>query len=236
MFIWYHIRKEFPNFSLETFLEIKIYFKKLSGDYMQKKEIFTSRLSQLTNGMLKKDIAAIMGCTPETLSKYRNPEMKNFPNVEELYLLCEHFHVSIDWILGREEKKQIIQKLSAREICEFIKSMCENDQCNLTDISVSEDCYSEDIDYNGCVYVNHKRRENNYKTLYFSEWNQDIVQNPCYDAESNGGNYVRRAININYFIERYLKIKELYDDGSINSELYETIISSMLESVPDSHS
>ena len=52
--------------------------------YMEFKEIFIKRLSEITSGMKQKEIAKIMGCTEGTISKYLNPNKKDFPTAEML--------------------------------------------------------------------------------------------------------------------------------------------------------
>ena len=62
--------------------------------YMEFKEIFIKRLSEITSGMKQKEIAKIMGCTEGTISKYLNPNKKDFPTAEMLYNLAQHFNIS----------------------------------------------------------------------------------------------------------------------------------------------
>ena len=52
-----------------------------------KKESFIENLSEITKGMKQKEIASIMGCTEGTMSKYLNPDKKDFPPVDKLYNL-----------------------------------------------------------------------------------------------------------------------------------------------------
>lgn len=88
-----------------------------------KKESFIENLSEITKGMKQKEIASIMGCTEGTMSKYLNPDKKDFPPVDKLYNLSQHFNVSIDWLIGVEKRKETGQNLSAKAICEMLISI-----------------------------------------------------------------------------------------------------------------
>ena len=120
------------------------------GKYMEskplKKESFIENLSEITKGMKQKEIASIMGCTEGTMSKYLNPDKKDFPPVDKLYNLSQHFNVSIDWLIGVEKRKETGQNLSAKAICEMLISIYNSVPFDFVEIQKTETCadYFED--------------------------------------------------------------------------------------------
>jgi len=68
---------------------------------------FPKRLKQLRQefGLKQDEIAADFGLSP---SGYRCYEQgKGYPDVPRLYALAEYFNVSIDYLLGRTDKREV---------------------------------------------------------------------------------------------------------------------------------
>ena len=68
---------------------------------------FPVRLKELRKefGLTQDKIAADLGLTP---SGYRCYEQgKGFPDVPRLYKLAEYFDVSIDYLLGRTDRREV---------------------------------------------------------------------------------------------------------------------------------
>ena len=138
-----------------------------------KKESFIENLSKITKGMKQKEIASIMGCTEGTMSKYLNPDKKDFPPVDKLYNLSQHFNVSIDWLIGVEKKEEPEQKLSARAICEMLISIYNSVPFDFEEIQKTEDC-ADYFDGNyGTIEI--KESQNTYHSLYFSKIKKRII-------------------------------------------------------------
>ena len=81
-----------------------ICFQKLH--YMKE---FPSRLKALRKefGLNQTDMAADVGLSPSGYQCYE--QGKGLPDVPRLYQLAEYFGVSIDYLLGRTEKREINQ-------------------------------------------------------------------------------------------------------------------------------
>ncbi|SFU82034.1 helix-turn-helix domain-containing protein [Alicyclobacillus macrosporangiidus] len=64
---------------------------------------FAERLSELieTNGVSKKDLAAILGVTYRNLRRYETGERK--PDFDGLIKLADFFNVSLDYLVGRTD-------------------------------------------------------------------------------------------------------------------------------------
>lgn len=109
---------------------------------MLKKEIFIKNLSEIARGMKQKEIAAIMGCGEATISKYLNPDKKDFPPVDKLHNIAEHFNVSIDWLVGAQTRTQQEdnETLSAKDICVNIVKIYNSLPFKFETVSKSESC------------------------------------------------------------------------------------------------
>ena len=188
-----------------------------------KKESFIENLSKITIGMKQKEIASIMGCTEGTMSKYLNPDKKDFPPVDKLYNLSQHFNVSIDWLIGVEKKEEPEQKLSARAICEMLISIYNSVPFDFEEIQKTEDC-ADYFDGNyGTIEI--KESQNTYHSLYFSNWGT-INDFPFMDT-----NYHPKAATINLFLSRFIKIRDMSKEGNLNDEMFSRLLESYLNDV-----
>ena len=63
-------------------------------------KIFNGRMRQLveSSGKLYKDVASDLGIAAPTLTRYMTGE--RVPELTYLVRVCEHFHVSLDWLIG----------------------------------------------------------------------------------------------------------------------------------------
>ncbi|WP_455649226.1 helix-turn-helix domain-containing protein [Enterocloster citroniae] len=188
-----------------------------------KKESFIENLSNITKGMKQKEIASIMGCTEGTMSKYLNPDKKDFPPVDKLYNLSQYFNVSIDWLIGVEKKEEPEQKLSARAICEMLISIYNSVPFDFEEIQKAEDCADYFNESYGTIEI--KESQNTYYSLYFSNWGT-INEVPFMDT-----NYRPKAATINLFLSRFIKIRDMSKEGNLNDEMFSRLLESYLNDV-----
>lgn len=191
------------------------------------KEIFIQHLSEITRGMKQKEIASIMGCTEGTMSKYLNPDKKDFPPVDRLYNLSLHFKVSLDWLVGVQTERQHGSRLSAKDICLKIIEIYNALPFDFEIISKAEDCYISDAPYAGGSY---KNQNNQYLSIYFSNWDKIKEYDPFM---IDLGNDRPKAIEINNFLTRFQKIKLMLSEGNLDNEMYNIILDKYLSEVSD---
>lgn len=196
---------------------------------MLKKEIFTKNLSEITSGMKQKKIAAIMGCTEGTMSKYLNPEKKDFPPVDRLYNIAEHFNVSIDWLVGVQTQKKKSSQLSLRDICLSIVELYNSSHFNFETITKDELCGEQ---YFSGELASYKHCKNTYLGIYFSDWFFADPENPGLDFDIYG-NKNSNSEQINIFLDRFKKITDMYFEGNLNKEMYDRLLKSYLDDVPN---
>ena len=195
-----------------------------------KKETFIKNISEITKGMKQKEIAAIMGCTEGTMSKYLNPDKKDFPPVDKLYNLSQHFNVSIDWLIGVKKKKNTGQKLSAREICHSIIEIYNSLPFDFETISKNEDCYISNEWGRGSTY---KNQDTAYLSIYFTNWS---VLGECEGEYVDPfirdlGNDRPKATEVNSFLLRFQKIKTMFSEGNLDNEMYTILLEKYLSEV-----
>lgn len=201
---------------------------------MELKESFIKNLSKIAPGMKQKEIARIMGCTEGTMSKYLNPQKKDFPTVEMLYNLSQHFNVSIDWLVGRSTpSNQYNEKLSLRDICKMLLAIYNAPYSGFLfgQISVNEECFMPNPKGHG---TNHIQKSNTYPALYFSEWcSTNKLDEIEYELISQAGNNLPRMICINTFLSRLNEISDMKERGNLNQEMYDRLLESYLNDVPN---
>lgn len=201
---------------------------------MELKESFIKNLSKIAPGMKQKEIARIMGCTEGTMSKYLNPQKKDFPTVKMLYNLCQHFNVSIDWLVGRSTpSNQYNEKLSLRDICKMLLAIYNAPYSGFLfgQISVNEECFVPDPRGHG---TDHIQKSNTYPALYFSEWcSTNKLDETEYEIISQAGNDLPRMICINTFLSRLNEISDMKERGNLNQEMYDRLLESYLNDVPN---
>ena len=74
---------------------------------MQNNELFRQRLQHLREkkrGLNRKTLSELCGLPPGTIRKYERGEVEN-PTIESLELIADYFSVSIDFLIGRDEKQ-----------------------------------------------------------------------------------------------------------------------------------
>ena len=79
-------------------------------------KIFNSRMRQLveSSGKLYKDVASDLGIAAPTLTRYMTGE--RVPELTYLVRVCEHFHVSLDWLIGLSGDKYELLSPELQEV------------------------------------------------------------------------------------------------------------------------
>lgn len=200
---------------------------------MSLKETFIKNLAEISTGKKQKELAEIMGCSEGTMSKYLNSDKKDFPTAEMLYNLADYFDVSIDWLLGRSQTSKVRQNLSTRDICKLLISVYETPSsfrfgCH----SICESCYYPTENESGFVDFNRKQETHTYTALYFPEWDTVESFDEIWIA-SEIGNNISANVAINKFLRRLIDISKMLKRGDLNKEMYDRLLESYLNDVPD---
>jgi len=195
------------------------------------KEIFIKNLSEITGNMKQKEIAAISGCAESTMSKYLNKDTKDFPPVDILCNLSVHFHVSIDWLIGNNITNE---KLSLRDICRFFTEIYQQTNLGFCKTSVYEIRYilgDYGFGYQDGYYE--------YEAIYFPEYSEiaeeDILEEFEQRKQDSNENVDYNSKHINNFLSRFSKINTMKKEGNLDEEMYNRLIDSYLDNVPNDY-
>ncbi len=196
------------------------------------KKIFKEKLAQIAPEMKQKEFASIMGCSPAAVSKYWNSEKGDCPSIDMLARLADHFNVSIDWLIGRTAQKQQTIQPTIRGICRVLAELHSISKLSFGTVTVTEDCYYENtLDCPGSYHVS---KDNTYTSLYFREW-FDLVRYDDTELEliCQTGNDLPSNMYINTFLSRLQRISDMHAKGDLDQEMYERLLNSYLDDVPD---
>lgn len=201
---------------------------------MTLKETFIENLSKITSGMKQKEIAKIMGCTEGTVSKYLNKNKTDFPTVEMILNLSQHFNISVDWLLGNKSTSEK-KSFSPRDICKFLVDI--NKTCcyfSFGEFTATEECYIPQ-ERDGQIYgTDYQVKDNTYIALYFPKWCElrGIKEEDFMLYRQVGNNSLGNAY-INLFLSRFKEISDMFKKGNLTQEMYDRLLDSYLNDVPD---
>lgn len=197
---------------------------------MVEKEIFSKRLSEAISdkGIKQKYLAAQVGCTGGTISKYLNLSAKEMPNAGILCEIAKELQISADWLLGLTDQKGIGNGLSLRDIARFLMACIDTPVLNaeLANIEREEHCY--DFGYEPESGPYYEKRNNTYLAFFFSEWGKDDALDDSYEQY---GNHMCRAAKLNDFLKAYVNFRKLYHDGILTEDIYNLTVSSLLNNL-----
>ncbi len=197
------------------------------------------RIERLKGNMSQEDFGKIIGCKQAKVSQlFSRTETKRF-TVEELEKIADYFNVSVDSLLGRQEKKKDSDRITPRDFCRMLVDMKDN--CGYK-IHMKKVTAKEIRAY----YYESEREcdttqepiESNYLALYFTNYDgdgsiycgEDDHGAPVYDIQPN---FERKSSSINTFLEHWQRIRSAYIGGSIDKEDYDTLVSKKLSEVMD---
>lgn len=103
------------------------------------KEIFAKNLKKLREkeGLTKTALSKIIGCDQPKLTKLEDPKSKICPTVDNLISLSEHYHISINQLLGVNAQKNQDTPKTMADIIQYLFDIDE-----LTNIGI--DCHTEE--------------------------------------------------------------------------------------------
>lgn len=193
------------------------------------------RIESLMGTMSQEKFGEIIGCKQSKVSSLLSRAGKKRFTVEELEKIADHFNVSVDSLLGRNEKKKAPGQIAPRDFCEMLVDMVDFQgySMHLKEITVKEKsgymCGDE---------ITHTTSENQYLSVYFSEYhgNSDefVINNLNKDAPvKQVGYFEESAHEINKFLCHWNKIRKAYFEGHIDREYYDILVSKKLSEVAD---
>ena len=193
---------------------------------MKKNNIKQSDICNFT-GMAQGNVSNILG-----KKKKKKDGGLAFFTVEQLVMISNNTHISIDELLGIKNDNTKNVTLTARDICKHLLSM-QGINMFLKPIEVTEECFYPVCDITtGMEEICHEKKTNNYLALYFSNWIH-VESKDDFEEFYCCGNSSPRSRAINKFLERYSQIKKMKASGNLDDEMYNRLLESYLNDVPD---
>ena len=175
---------------------------------------------------------------PAQLSKCLNRKGNNYVSIDILIRISDYFKVPVDHLLGRSTIRLPEKSQSNADICRQLVNLMETGTVNIINVTVAEDTYqpNKDDGDNPANAFRYEKKYNPYKMFYFSNYharpdlkqlNKSEKKNVESELNANGLYYPKR-IEINAFIEYYLKLRDLYKKDDLPRAFFEQAIEDRL--------
>ena len=175
---------------------------------------------------------------PAQLSKCLNRKGNNYVSIDTLIKISDYFKVPVDHLLGRSTIRIPEKSQSNSDICRQLVNLIETNTVNIINATVVEDTYQpgKSNAENPTNSFQYEKKKNPYKMFYFSNFhplpdmksmNKSEKKKIESELETNGLYYPKR-IEINAFIEYYLKLRDLYKKESLPKAFFEQAIEDRL--------
>lgn len=200
-------------------------------------------INQIVNekGIKQKELEFITGAKQGNISKILKKEERNkdgslkFFTVKQLVALSLEWGISVDELLGLKKETEPTVP-TARDICEFIAKL-EGQNAFFTTVEREEDCFFRSYcEFDNTIITEHQKVRNKYLAIAFSNWLTipDPFDNfDLYSVLTDDGNECYNATCVNIFLSRLTKIIKMKRDGDLDEEMYNRLLKSYLDEVPD---
>lgn len=184
--------------------------------------------NSVTQNMLSQNT----GISQPQISKALSENNKAQFTLEQIVRISEYFKVSIDSLIGKEEKKTK-KRITNKEICIFLKELIENKLISIIELNIDETEFRRDVPDD----IESAHSPHGVTTKYISFYFSNIDQNVCstlpediqIDFYTKYGNKNIRNVEINEFIEFFLAMYEIHKNNNLKTELYETAIQDRID-------
>ena len=170
------------------------------------------------------DLADKIGINRARFSRILNKKQKTeLFTLPQIIAIADYFNVSLDYLFGRETDEP-----SNKIICRIIVKLFENRYLQSTDYKTKETKWLVNTQYEEGDPLSFVKKTNPvvYKALYLQNYIQD--EDPDYQRT---GNDIVKNIEINKFIEYYLSLKEMKENGIMDENIFKTSISNYIENM-----
>ena len=175
---------------------------------------------------------------PAQLSKCLSRKGNNYFGIDMLIRISDHFKVPIDKLLGRTVGSLSKKSGSNTDICRQLVNLIETGTVNIINATVEENTYqpNKEASDNPANAFRYEKKKSPYKMFYFSNYRplpntKDMNKSEKKKVESElnaNGLYHPKRIEINAFIEYYLKLQDLYKKGDLPQAFFEQAIEDRL--------
>ena len=190
------------------------------------------------NKINQASLAREINIGPAQLSKCLNRKGNNYVSIDMLIRISDYFKVPVDHLLGRSAIRIPEKTSSNSDICRQLVNMMETNTVNIINGIVEEDTYQPNRDETDTPAdpFRYEKKKNPYKMFYFSNFrplpdtkNLNKSEKKKVESELNAnGLYQPKRIEINAFIEYYLKLRDLYKKDDLPRAFFEQAIEDRL--------
>ncbi len=147
------------------------------------------------------------------LSKCLNRKGNNYISIDILVRLSDYFKVPVDRLLGRSTITGAQKSRSNADICRHLVNLIETGTVNMINGAVVEDISPDE------------KKKNSYKMFYFSNY---LSLPDMKDMTESEKCYHPKRIEINAFIEYYLKLRDLLKKNELPRAFFEQAVEDRL--------
>ena len=183
-------------------------------------------------------LAREIDISPAQLSKCLNRKGNNYVGIDTLIRVSDYFKVPVDRLLGRSTVMVAEGPRSNAQICRQLVNLIETGTVNIINGAVEENTYQPNRDKTDdpANAFRYEKKKSPYKMFYFSNYrplpdmkNMNRAEKKSAESELNSnGLYHPKRIEINAFIEYYLKLQDLYKKGDLPQAFFEQAIEDRL--------
>ena len=172
-------------------------------------------------GVSQPDLAKAIGMSQPNLSKALNPKYKQTFTLAQIYKLAQFFNTSVDALIGGIATTAV----GPRAIAAFFASLLESKQIEPIKVDIEEDIPSkrkifdrkENVQYNAFFLPNYITDEETRELLDLGKTTDPDLPN----------------YKINSFLNEYMAILQMKNNGSLSEESYRAFFLELLKSVPE---
>ena len=172
------------------------------------------------------------------LSKCLSRKGSNYFSIDALIRISDYFNVTVDSLLGRTSLNSGSTRRSNAEICRNLINLIETNTVNIEALDIEQDTFQPNRENpeNGSSPFRYEKRPVSYKTFYFSNYlplpdTKGMSKSEKKKVESGlnlSGLYHPKGIEINAFIEYYLKLRDLYRKKELPKAFFEQAVEDRL--------
>ncbi|MCR5687884.1 MAG: helix-turn-helix domain-containing protein [Lachnospiraceae bacterium] len=183
-------------------------------------------------------LARHIGIGQAQLSKCLSRRGGNHFSIDTLIKLSDCFRVPVDQLLGRTSVRAGSGPQSNADICRQLINLIDTNTVSITVSDIDQDTYQPNRDdpENGKSPFRFEKKSVTYRMFYFSNYislpdmdgMDDQEKEAAENRLSSAGSYHPKGIEINAFIEYYLKLRDLYKSSDLPRAFFEQAIEDRL--------
>ena len=179
--------------------------------------------------MTQQQLADAIGMSQSNISKALSEGDKKCFTVEQIYSIADLFGVSVDWMLGYETAKQI--STGPRAVGAFLAELLSAKNAKCAPVEVHETVYDAEHSWrNGYSECKVLEQDNTYLAIYFPNYwdpgesaktEEEFAE--LYSEATQCGNDTKNT-PLNQFLQKYVSILKVFQDGQISEEAYKIVL------------